>query len=245
MIVLPAIDVRAGKVVRLKQGQLQQETVYGSDPAELARHWEASGAERLHLVDLDAAMQGRPQADILAAVIRAVRIPVEVGGGLRSLDDARRWREAGAERVIFGTAAIANPEAVELAAREWPGAVCVALDARDGKVAVAGWQEITRVGALELALRVKTLGVTRVQFTDVVRDGTLVGPNLAATEQLARDSGLRVTASGGVSTLDDLRRLRPLEACGVDEVIVGKALYERRFTLAEARVALREEGPPC
>jgi phosphoribosylformimino-5-aminoimidazole carboxamide ribotide isomerase len=245
VIVLPAIDVRAGKVVRLKQGQLQQETVYGSDPAALARHWEAAGAERLHLVDLDAALQGRPQADVLAAVIRAVRIPVEVGGGLRSFDDARRWREAGAERVIFGTAAISNPEAVERAAREWPGGVCVALDARDGKVAVAGWQEITRVGALELALRVKALGVTRVQFTDVVRDGTLVGPNLAATEQLARDSGLRVTASGGVSTLDDLRRLRPLEACGVDEVIVGKALYERRFSLAEARAALRGEGAPC
>jgi phosphoribosylformimino-5-aminoimidazole carboxamide ribotide isomerase len=245
VIVLPAIDVRAGKVVRLKQGQLQQETVYGSDPAELARHWATAGAERLHLVDLDAALQGRPQADILAAVIRVVRIPVEVGGGLRSFDDARRWRELGAERVIFGTAAISNPEAVERAAREWPGAVCVALDARDGKVAVAGWQEITRVGALELALRVKALGVTRVQFTDVVRDGTLSGPNLAATEQLARDSGLRVTASGGVSTLDDLRRLRPLEACGVDEVIVGKALYERRFSLAEARAALRGEGAPC
>ena len=245
MIVLPAIDVRAGRVVRLKQGQLQQETVYGSDPAALARHWETAGAERLHLVDLDAALQGRPQADVLAAVIRAVRIPVEVGGGLRSFDDARRWREAGAERVIFGTAANSNPEAVERAAREWPGCVCVALDARDGKVAVAGWQEITRVGALELALRVKALGVTRVQFTDVVRDGTLAGPNLAATEQLARDSGLRVTASGGVSTLDDLRRLRPLEACGVDEVIVGKALYDRRFSLAEARAALGGEGAPC
>ncbi len=243
--ILPAIDLRGGRVVRLKQGQLREETVYGSDPAGVARHWESAGAERLHLVDLDAAIQGQPQAEALAAVIRAVRIPVEVGGGLRTLDDARRFIEAGAERVIFGTAAVSSPGAVRQAAEAWPGRVCVALDARDGKVTVAGWQEVTRVDALELALQVKALGVTRVQFTDVTRDGTLVGPNLAATEQLARASGLRVTASGGVSTLDDLRRLRPLEACGVDEVIVGKALYERRFGLAEGRAALRGEEGPC
>ncbi len=243
--ILPAIDLRGGRVVRLKQGQLREETVYGKDPAGVARHWESAGAERLHLVDLDAAIEGKPQAEALAAVIRAVRIPVEVGGGLRTLDDARRFIEAGAERVIFGTAAVSNPETVRQAARSWPGRVCVALDARDGKVTVAGWQEATRVDALELALRVQALGVTRVQFTDVTRDGTLVGPNLAATEQLARQSGLRVTASGGVSTLDDLRRLRPLEACGVDEVIVGKALYERRFDLAEGRAALRGEERPC
>ncbi len=243
--ILPAIDVRGGQVVRLKQGQLQQETVYGSDPAEVARHWESAGAERLHLVDLDAALQGKPQAEALAAVIRAVRIPVEVGGGLRSLEDARRWLEAGAERVIFGTAAVSNPEVVRQAVAAWPGRVCVALDARDGQVTVAGWQEVTRVEARSLALQVRALGVTRVQFTDVTRDGTLVGPNLAATEQLARASGLRVTASGGVASLDDLRRLRPLEACGVDEVIVGKALYERRFNLAEGRAALRGEEGPC
>lgn len=234
MIVLPAIDVRGGKVVRLKQGLLQQETIYGADPAELARHWESEGAQRLHLVDLDAAIQGRPQPEVVAAVIKAVRIPVEVGGGLRSFESAERYRAAGAERVIFGTAAVSNPEVVQRAAQAWPGAVAVALDAKEGKVSVAGWKEITQVDALELALRVEAWGVARLQYTDVLRDGTLVGPNLPAIEQLARACGLPVTAGGGVATLEDLRRLQAFEPLGLDEVVVGKALYEKRFTLAQA-----------
>jgi phosphoribosylformimino-5-aminoimidazole carboxamide ribotide isomerase len=139
MIVVPAIDVRGGKVVRLKQGQLQEEKVYGADPAEAARQWEAEGAARLHVVDLDAAISGRPQFDAIARVIAAVRIPVEVGGGLRVLENAMRYVEQGADRVIFGTAAVADPGVVEAAARLWPEKVAVALDARNGKVAVAGW----------------------------------------------------------------------------------------------------------
>jgi phosphoribosylformimino-5-aminoimidazole carboxamide ribotide isomerase len=235
VIVVPAIDVRGGKVVRLKRGRLQDEVVYGSDPADAARRWEAEGARRIHLVDLDAAIEGRLQADVVAAVIVAVKIPVEVGGGLRVLENAMRYREQGADRVIFGTAAVARPGVVQEAVRLWPEAVAVAVDAREGKVAVAGWNEVTTVDALDLAAQVKAWGVPRIQYTDVVRDGTLVGPNLAGIEQLARWAGLRITAAGGVSSLADLRALRELEPLGVDEAIVGKALYEGRFALTEAQ----------
>jgi phosphoribosylformimino-5-aminoimidazole carboxamide ribotide isomerase len=239
VIVVPAVDIRGGKVVRLKQGQLQEEQVYGSDPVEVARRWEQEGAARLHLVDLDAAISSRPQFDTLAEIIDAVTIPVEVGGGLRVLENAMRYRQRGADRVIFGTAAIVAPGVVQEAVRMWPDAVAVALDARDGKVAVAGWNEITRVDAVDLASQVKAWAVKRIQYTDVVRDGALMGPNLPAIAGMARSCGLRITAAGGLSTLDDLRELRELEALGVDEVIVGKALYEKRFTLAEAMEAAR------
>jgi phosphoribosylformimino-5-aminoimidazole carboxamide ribotide isomerase len=190
-------------------------------------------------VDLDAAISAKPQFDVISAVIAAVHIPVEIGGGLRVLENAMRYRDRGADRVIFGTAAIADPGVVQQAVRLWPEAVAVALDARDGAVVVGGWKEITTVDALELAARVKSWGVPRIQYTDVVRDGTLVGPNLPAIEGVARAAGLRVTAAGGVSSIDDLRGLSALATLGVDEVVVGKALYEGRFTLAEAREAVR------
>jgi len=239
VIVVPAVDIRKGRVVRLKQGRLEDETVYGASPAEAARRWESEGAERLHLVDLDAALESKPQGDVVATVIAAVKTKVEVGGGLRVLETALRYRENGADRVIFGTAAIARPGVVQEALKLWPEAVAVAIDAKNGKVAVAGWNEVSTVPALELAKTVASWGVRRIQYTDVVRDGTLVGPNLAAIEEIARVSGLAISAAGGVSTLEDLTKLRALEPLGVDEVIVGKALYERRFTFAEAMAALR------
>ncbi len=239
MIVVPAIDIRGGKVVRLKQGQLREEQVYGSDPVEVARRWEAEGAQRIHLVDLDAAISGKPQFDAMADVIKAVKIPVEVGGGLRVLENAMRYRQHGADRVIFGTAAVASPGIVQEAVRLGGDAVAVAVDSKNGKVSVAGWQETTVVGVLELAAQVKGWGVVRIQYTDVVRDGALVGPNVAGIEQIARESGLRVTAAGGISSVADLEKLRGLSALGVDEVVVGKALYEKRFTLAEAAKALQ------
>lgn len=238
MIVMPAIDVRGGQVVRLKQGQLLQETVYGADPSEVARHWQAEGATRLHVVDLDAAIVGKPQFAAIARIIEAVAIPVEVGGGLRVLENAMRYVDHGAGRVIFGTAAVTDPGVVEAASRLWPEKVAVALDARNGKVVVAGWKEITRVDAADLAARVKGWGVPRIQYTDVMRDGTLMGPNVAGIEKLARQCGLRITAAGGISILEDLTRLKELEPFGVDEIVLGKALYEKRFTLAQARQAV-------
>ena len=238
MIVIPAIDLRGGKVVRLKQGELQEEKVYGSDPVGCARFWEGEGAPRLHIVDLDAALGGRPQFDVVAAIIDHVSISVEVGGGLRILENAMRYRDRGAERVIFGTAAIASPGVVQKAVQLWPAQVAVALDARNGRVAVAGWTEVTEVLALELAARVKEWGVQRIQYTDVLRDGSLVGPNLKGVELVARESGLRITAAGGIASLDDVRRIAALAPLGVDELVVGKALYERRFSLAEANEAV-------
>jgi phosphoribosylformimino-5-aminoimidazole carboxamide ribotide isomerase len=228
MIVVPAIDIRRGRVVRLKQGRASEETAYGADPAEVARRWEAEGACRIHLVDLE-------------AVIAAVKVPVEIGGGVRSLEDAQRYRDVGAERVIFGTAAVSRPEAVQAAVSRWPQAVAVAIDARDGKVAVQGWNELTALDALDLAATVESWGVVRVQFTDVRRDGTLIGPNVEAIRELGKRTSLRITAAGGVSDASDLVKLRELAPFGVDEVIVGKALYEGRVTLAAARGALAGE----
>jgi phosphoribosylformimino-5-aminoimidazole carboxamide ribotide isomerase len=242
MIVVPAIDLRRGRVVRLTQGRASAETRYGTDPAEVARRWQAEGAERIHLVDLDAAIDGMAQPEAVAAVIAAVKVPVEVGGGIRTLDDAARYRALGADRVIFGTAAVSRPEVVQAAVSRWPQAVVVAIDARDGRVAVEGWNEVTGTDALELAQTVESWGVVRVQFTDVRRDGTLVGPNLDAIRELGRRSSLRITAAGGISRTEDLVRLRALEPFGVDEVIVGKALYEGHVTLAAARQALAAGG---
>ena len=238
MIVVPAIDLRGGRVVRLHQGRAEQETVYGDNPAELARRFESEGARRIHLVDLDAAMNGPRQDAAVAEVVKAVRIAVEVGGGVRTLEDALRLREQGVERVIFGTAAVARPDVVQAAIARFPEAVAVAIDARDGRVAVAGWTEATDVDALDLAATVEGWGALRVQFTDVRRDGTLAGPNLEAIEALGRRTKLRITAAGGVSDASDLARLAALEPFGVDEAIVGKALYEGRVTLAAAHEAV-------
>jgi phosphoribosylformimino-5-aminoimidazole carboxamide ribotide isomerase len=238
MIVVPAIDIRRGRVVRLVQGRAHDETVYGTEPAEVARRWEAEGAGRIHVVDLDAAIDGIQQPEAVGSVVSAVRIPIEVGGGIRSFEDASRYRDLGVERVIFGTAAISRPDAVQAAVSHWPEAVAVAIDARDGRVAVSGWSEVTDIDALELAATVESWGVVRVQYTDVRRDGTLVGPNLEAIESLGRRTGLRITAGGGVSDVADLVRLAALEPLGVDEAIVGKALYEGRVTLTGARKAL-------
>jgi phosphoribosylformimino-5-aminoimidazole carboxamide ribotide isomerase len=229
------MDVRGGKVVRLKHGQLEEDRVYGSDPVAVARRWQEEGAPRLHLQDLDATLSSQPQFEVAAEIIKAVTIPVDVAGGLRVLENAMRYRQRGADRVVFSTAAIAAPGVVQEAVRLWPDAVAVAFDARGGKVAVAGWNEIARVEAVELAVQVKAWRVKRIHYTDVVRDGGgAVSPNLPALESLARASGLKVTALGGISTLDDLKRLREREGLGVDEAVVGKALYEKRFTLARA-----------
>jgi phosphoribosylformimino-5-aminoimidazole carboxamide ribotide isomerase len=234
VIVVPAIDLRGGQVVRLRQGRAEDQTVYGDDPAATARQWQSQGARRLHVVDLDAALSGAPQAEAVASVIAAVSIAVEVGGGIRSLYDVERWIQRGADRVILGTAAVRDPHLVREAVLRWGDKVAVAIDARAGLVAVDGWTRTEPLAALDLAQRVKADGVARVQYTDVARDGSLQGLDVLPIERLARASGLRVTAGGGVSTLADLISLRALEPLGVDEAIVGRALYDRRFTLPEA-----------
>lgn len=236
LTVVPAIDVRGGRVVRLRQGDASAETFYSDDPVSIARGFADRGAKRLHLVDLDAAIDGRPQVATVNAVIRAVSLPVEVGGGLRTVEDAARYRDAGADRIIFGTAAVIAPKVVQDAARRWPRRVAVALDARDGKVVIAGWSETTPVDARLLVDRIAAWGVTRVQYTDVARDGMLSGPNIQGIRALGR-RGVAITVGGGVSSLEDIERIRGLRSIGVDEVILGRALYDERFTLAQAHAA--------
>lgn len=234
MIIIPAVDVRGGRCVRLYQGRPEAVTVYADDPVAVAVRWRGEGATRLHLVDLDGAFQGCPQIlDVLSAVA-AVGVPVEFGGGLRTLAQIEAALGAGARWVILGTVAVTEPALVAEACRRWPGRIMAALDAREGQVTVAGWGTDSGEAAVEVGKRVKALGVSEVIYTDIARDGTLAGPNVAATRELARETGLQVIASGGVASLADLRHLKEGEADGISGVIVGKALYEGTLCLADA-----------
>ena len=243
MTIIPAIDIEDGKCVRLVRGERGTETVFGEDPVEVALAWQDQGARLLHVVDLDAAFQpdhgNRPA---IARIVKAVGIPVQVGGGVRSLADFDRLLETGAARVVFGTAAVENPSVVREALGIAPQAVVVGVDVRDGKVAVRGWQEDSAQEPVELGKRWVEEGVDTFIYTDISRDGVLTGPNVAAVRRFARETKARVVASGGVGSLDDLRRLREAETDGVEAAIVGRALYERIFTLAEAMQIGRVAG---
>lgn len=237
MIIYPAIDLRGGRCVRLRQGDEATETVFAADPVEAARRWEAEGAEWLHVVNLDGAL-GRSGAENLRAlerILAAVKLAVQFGGGLRSLEDIERLLELGVARVILGTVAVREPQMVaEALARYGPERVSVGIDAREGRVAIHGWVDTADMDALELAERMRELGVTRVVYTDVGRDGMLSGVNVEATARLARHSGLRVIASGGVASVEDIRLLRSHEAEGIEGVIIGMALYRGAVRLEEA-----------
>jgi phosphoribosylformimino-5-aminoimidazole carboxamide ribotide isomerase len=236
MIIIPAIDLRGGRCVRLAQGRPAEETVYSENPLNIARKWYDAGAEMLHIVNLDAALNTN-DADNLKALERIlydVNIPVQCGGGVRSLDDVRKLDELGVTRIVIGTAAIETPVLLQHIIDEFGTTIVVGIDAREGRVAVRGWEKTSEVTALELAHKVAEMGIERVVYTDITRDGMLAGVNLDATRELAEASGLRVTASGGVAALDDIYALKELEKSGVDSVIIGKALYEGRFTIEEA-----------
>jgi phosphoribosylformimino-5-aminoimidazole carboxamide ribotide isomerase len=236
MIVIPAIDLRGGRTVRLVEGEAALETRYDLDPVETALGFERAGAEILHLVDLDGAFagSGEANAEVIREIVSAVRIPVELGGGLRSREAVEAALGAGARWAILGTVAVENFALVATLAADHPGRIVVGIDARDGRVATRGWTDVTSVDAVELGRRVAHAGVARVIYTDIARDGRLAGPNVEATARLAAETGLRVTASGGVGSLDDLRAVAAAASAGVDACIVGKALYEGRFTLVEA-----------
>lgn len=240
MIIYPAIDMRQGKCVRLLQGEANRETVYFNDPVSVAIRWEAEGAQWLHLVDLDGAMTANRQNRILAKqIIQRLNIPVQLGGGLRRMEDLEDIFSAGVSRAILGTAAVQDQKFLMAALERFEDKIVVGIDARDGQVATKGWQQLESLGVLGFAKSLAALGVRRLVYTDISRDGMLSGSNVTATRQVAEASGLAVIASGGVSSLDDLRQLKNLEACGVEGVIVGKALYEDKFTLAEALVSVK------
>jgi phosphoribosylformimino-5-aminoimidazole carboxamide ribotide isomerase len=241
MLVIPAIDLQKGKCVRLSQGQKETATVYDGDPVKVAKDFELAGAGMLHVVDLDAAFSDphSPNRHILLQIIEAINIPVQFGGGLRNVDEVKAVLEAGVERAIVGTLAVESPQTLEKLVQLFGGErVAVGIDAKDGEVMVRGWETQGRIKAIDLARTVASSGVQRIVYTDVTRDGMLTGPNLEQTLLLARESGLKVTASGGVSSIDDLKQVNGLSAFGVDSVIVGKALYEGRFGFEEALLAV-------
>jgi phosphoribosylformimino-5-aminoimidazole carboxamide ribotide isomerase len=233
MRVIPAIDLRGGCCVRLRQGDYNQETIFGDDPAAMAAHWEAEGATRLHLVDLDGAKVGKPvNVEAVRAIVGRVSIPCQLGGGVRDESTIRAWLDAGLERVIVGTQALKDPAWFRTMAATFPRQLVLGLDARDGMVATEGWLDVSSVEATALAEQFDDLPLGGVVYTDIACDGMLEGPNLAATEALARRLKTPVIASGGVGRLEDLAHLAalPIEAC-----IVGRALYDGRFRLCEAR----------
>lgn len=237
MIVIPAIDLKAGACVRLTQGEKERVKVYDCDPLEVARAYAADGAEWIHLVDLDGAFTGGSTTNlqIVARIVREVGVLVEFGGGVRTMAAIEALIEMGVGRVILGTVAVEEPQLLQLALERFAGRIVVGIDARDGVVATRGWEQSTTIDAVEFACRLKTQGLERAIYTDISQDGMLTGPNYAATRRLALESGLKVTASGGVGSLEHLLRLKvETEAAGVDSCIVGKALYEGKFTLREA-----------
>jgi len=247
MIVLPAIDLKAGQCVRLEQGLMEKDTVYSDDPAAMARHWQDEGGEFLHLVDLDGAFAGVPKnREAIEAIVAAVDIPTELGGGIRDLATIEAYLKLGISRVILGTVAKENPELVAEACRRFPGQIVVGIDAKNGLVAVRGWAEVTEKKAIDLAREMEAFGVTAIIYTDIARDGMMQGPNLEATAALAEAISIPVIASGGVSSLDDIRNLLQIEASGIEGVITGKAIYNGALSLREA-VALtkKQSGNQC
>jgi len=238
MLLYPAIDMLDGKAVRLRQGKREDVTVYG-DPVELASQWRSQGGQWLHLVDLTAAFEGKTaHLSLIRDVVTAFNGPVELGGGLRRMQDIDLRMEAGVSRVILGTVAAENPELVAEACKRYPGKIAAGIDAKNGMVTTRGWVASTGITATELALRMRDLGVTTIIYTDVSRDGMMQGPNVPATKALVDATGLGIIGSGGVSSIDDLRAFR---AAGCAGAILGKAMYEQAFTLPEALAAMNEE----
>ncbi|MGO4713579.1 1-(5-phosphoribosyl)-5-[(5-phosphoribosylamino)methylideneamino]imidazole-4-carboxamide isomerase [Bradyrhizobium sp. 2TAF24] len=240
VILFPAIDLKNGTCVRLEQGDMARATVFNTDPAAQARSFEAQGFEYLHVVDLDGAFAGKPMnAQAVDSMLAAVRMPVQLGGGIRDLATVEAWLSKGIARVIIGTAAVRDPELVKTAARRFPGQVAVGLDARDGKVAVEGWAETSQVTALDIARRFEDAGVAAIIFTDIARDGLLKGLNLDATIALADAIAVPVIASGGLASIADVRALLEPRAKKLAGAISGRALYDGRLDPAEAMALIR------
>jgi phosphoribosylformimino-5-aminoimidazole carboxamide ribotide isomerase len=242
MIIFPAIDLKEGKCVRLERGVMATATVYSEDPGATARRWQNQGAEWLHVVDLDGAIAKEPRnREAIGRIVEAVTIPVQVGGGVRTLEIVAAYLGMGVRRVVLGTAAFRDPDLVARACNRFPGRVVLGIDSRQGLVAVEGWNQTTGVDPLALARKFESLGVAAIVYTDIQRDGMQTGPNVEATLQLARAVRLPVIASGGVGRLEDIAALRGLEPEGVVGVIVGRALYTGSIRLAEA-IALARGG---
>ena len=246
MILFPAIDLKGGACVRLLRGEMSAATVFNASPADQARQFADAGFEWLHVVDLDGAFAGKPvNAAAVEAIVAATTLPVQLGGGIRDEAGIAAWLERGIRRVILGTIALRDPDLVRRACRAHPGRIVVGIDARGGKVAVEGWAETSEITARDLALRFEDEGVAAIVYTDIERDGALGGVNAEATAELASALTTPVIASGGVASLDDLHRLKALQATGIEGVICGRALYDGRIAPREALALLRGETVPC
>ena len=243
MLLIPAIDLRNGFCVRLLQGESDKETVYSNDPAAMAVTFEEAGAKRLHLVDLDGAFQGEgANISSIRSILKNVSIPVQIGGGLRTEEDIDRMLALGVSAVIVGTMAVKHPNVLEKLLKKYTDEqIILGIDARNRKVSIEGWKECTEIKDVEFALRWKNSGIKRVVFTDISRDGMLSGPNLAALREMAEHSGLKIVASGGISSMEDLEQLKTLEPNGVDQAISGKAIYEGKIDLKRVFKCLQSE----
>ncbi|WP_020677031.1 1-(5-phosphoribosyl)-5-[(5-phosphoribosylamino)methylideneamino]imidazole-4-carboxamide isomerase [Geopsychrobacter electrodiphilus] len=241
MIILPAIDLKEGRCVRLEQGLMDKDTVYNDDPAAQALTWQEQGGELLHIVDLDGAFAGVPKNKAaIRAIVAAISIPSELGGGIRDLQTIEAYLELGVTRVILGTIAKENPLLVAEACKKFPGRIVVGIDAMKGLVAVRGWADVTEKLATEMAKEMEGFGVEAIIYTDIARDGMMQGPNIEATKALAEAINIPVIASGGLSSLDDIRRLMAIESSGVTGVITGKAIYSGAIDLREAVALTRQ-----
>ena len=233
MIVIPAIDLKNGKCVRLLQGKKEAVTVYSDDPAAMAKHWVSLGAELLHIVDLDGAFTGEQKNfNVIMAIRRAINIPIQVGGGIRNIERIEKLVHSGVDRVIIGTSAAKEPDIIKNACEKFPGKILAGVDAKEGKVAVKGWEEVTGLDAIEFAKKMESDGAAAVIYTDIARDGMLSGPNIDAMAKMVNALKIPVTASGGVSSINDIKKL--MEIQNLWGVITGKALYEGTLDIKEA-----------
>jgi len=235
MIIIPAVDIKNGRCVRLLQGRKDEETIFSNDPVQMAIKWDEEGAELIHVIDLDGAFEKSPQnLNSIKKIIKSVKADVQVGGGVRDKKIIKMFIDLGAKRVIIGTEAIKNPKLVKDACKEFPGRIVVGIDARNGMVAIEGWTETTKIKAVDLAKQFEDCGVAAINFTDIYRDGMQTGPNLKETTIIAESVSIPVVASGGVSTIEDIKKLIQLEKFGVTGIITGRALYSKKLNLKEA-----------
>ena len=243
MLLIPAIDLKDGKCVRLRQGRMEDETIFADDPMDMAQRWVDAGARRLHLVDLNGAFAGRPvNADVIRRIAEAFPdVPIQVGGGIRDEDTVQLYLDAGVQYVIIGTKAVSAPHFVNDLCLEFPGHIIVGLDAREGKVAIDGWSKLSNHDVIDLAQRFERDGVSAIVYTDISRDGMMAGVNVAATAKLAGEISIPVIASGGISSLDDIKALLAVADEGIMGAIIGRALYEGSIDLVEAQKLVNGE----
>jgi phosphoribosylformimino-5-aminoimidazole carboxamide ribotide isomerase len=235
MMIIPAVDIKNGNCVRLLQGRMDAETIFSTNPSEMAMRWAELGAEMLHIVDLDGAFEKSPRnLNAIQDILRSVQIPVQVGGGIRDIQTIKHYMDMGIQKIVIGTEAIRNPQLVRDACKRYSGRIVVGIDARQGRVAIEGWTTTTDILAIDLARQYEDCGVAAINFTDIHRDGMQTGPNIEETKKLAEAISIPVVASGGVSTIQDIRNLLSLASVGVIGVITGKALYAGTLNLKEA-----------